>query len=119
VAIGAFAFAIVLGYAALKARPRSYALLVASATTLLASLAMVTVTLVATDEHPSPPDGALLVPYVVPVALVALGLGVGGRGAVLFRRGGVGRRLLSPAVAAVGGAIAFAAFELSRLASLF
>ena len=119
VAIGAFVVAILLGYAGLKVRPRSYAILVASATMLLASLAMVTVTLVATDEHPSPPDGALLVPYLVPASLLALALGLGGRGIALFRRGGLGRRLLSPAVAAIGGAMAFGALELSRFGSLF
>ena len=43
-------------------------------TWLLASLAMITVTLVATDEHPTPPDGALLIPYVVPLGLLLLGL---------------------------------------------
>ena len=77
---------------------------------------MVTVTLVSTEEHPAPPDGALLIPYVVPFAILMLGLGVAGRGPSLFLRGGA-RRASSVLAAVAGGAIAFAAVELSALAS--
>jgi hypothetical protein len=116
-ALSTFALAITLGYAGLKVHPRSYAMLVAATMTLIGSLAMVTVTLVATDEHPAPPDGALLIPYVVPFALLALGLAAAGRAIAIFLRGGAGR-VATPFVAAAGGALLFAGIELSRLATL-
>ena len=116
VAGGALVLAIALGFLGLKLRPRSYAMLVAAAALVITSLAMVTVTLVSTEEHPAPPDGALLIPYVVPFAILMLGLGVAGRGPSLFLGGG-GRRAGSVLAAVAGGAIAFAAVELSALAS--
>lgn len=116
VAGGALVLAIALGFLGLKLRPRSYAMLGSAAALVLTSLAMVTVMLVSTEEHAAPPDGALLIPYVVPLAILMLGFGVAGRGPSLFLRGG-GRRASGVLAAVTGGALAFAAIELSALAS--
>jgi hypothetical protein len=118
VSLVALALAIAIGFIGVKARPRSWAMFGSAVMILLASLAMVTVTLVSTEEHPAPPDGALLIPYVVPASLVLLGLGVARRGVGLFLDGG-GRRAATVLVAAVGGALVFAGIELSALASRF
>ena len=115
-AVGALVLAIAVGFIGLKARPRSYAMLGSATAFLLASLAMVTVTLVSTDEDPVPPDGALLIPYVVPLAVLLLGLGIAGRGRPLFLQGGA-RRIGAVAAPLCGGALVFAAIEISALAS--
>lgn len=119
VAIGALVVAIAIGFVGLRWTPRSYAMLGSGASMLVASLAMVTVTLVAMDENPSPADGALLIPYVVPFALFLLGAGVVGRSRVLFLAGGAARRAAAVVAALVGGAVVFTAIEASALASLF
>lgn len=116
-ALTALALSIAVGYGGLKARGRSWAMLGSALMLLVAALAMVTVTLVATDETPTPPDGALLIPYVMPLALALFGIGVAGRGVRLFLDGG-GRRLLALLVAMLGGALLFAGVELSGLAAL-
>lgn len=119
---GAFALvtlvlAITIGFIGLKASRRSYAMSGSAVMLVVTSLAMVTVTLVSTDEeHATAPDGALLVPYVVPLATLLLGLGILGRGRRLFLRGG-SSRALSLLVAAAGGALVFAAVELSAIAA--
>lgn len=118
VSLVALVLAIAIGFIGVKARPRSWAMLGSAIMILLASLAMVTVTLVSTEEDPTPPDGALLIPYVVPASLVLLGLGVARRGVGLFLDGG-GRRAATVLVAAVGGVLVFAGVELSALASRF
>lgn len=115
-AIAALVVAIAVGFVGVKAAPRSYAMLGSAVAFLLASLAMVTVTLVSTDEHPGPPDGALLIPYVVPLAVLLLGLGVAGRGRPLFLQGGA-RRFLAVLAGLFGGAIVFAAIEISAIAA--
>lgn len=116
-ALTALALSIAVGYGGLRARGRSWAMLGSALMLLVAALAMVTVTLVATDETPSPPDGALLIPYVMPLALALFGIGVGGRGVRLFLDGGAGR-VLALVVAMLGGALLFAGIELSGLAAL-
>lgn len=115
-AIGALIGAIAIGFIGVKATPRSYAMIGSAAALLVASLAMVTVTLVSTDEEPIPPDGALLIPYVVPLAIFLLGLGVAGRGPSLFFGGGA-RRLGAALAGSLGGALVFAAIELSAIAA--
>ena len=83
------------------------------------SLAMVTVTLASTGENPTPPDGALLVPYAAPLGLLLLALGMGGRaGRILAWARGV-RRIRGVPLAVASGALAFVAFEISRLATRF
>jgi len=114
-ALASLALAIGLGFAGLKMHPRSYAITGSAAAVLLAALAMVTVTLIATEEHPPPPDGALLIPYLVPLALLLLGLGTVGRGALAFLDGGAARRAFAVALGALGGVFVFAAIELSAL----
>jgi hypothetical protein len=66
--------------------------------------------------NPTPPDGVLLIPYLLPTAVLFLALGLLGRAARRFARGGAGRRVTSLPLAAIAGALAFAAFEISRLA---
>lgn len=116
VALGALAIAIGLGFYGVKSTPRSYASIAAAALLLVASLAMVTVTLVATDENPGHADGALLIPYLIPLALVALGAGIAGRSLSLFLAGGASRAA-AVATALIGGALAFWGVELSALAA--
>ena len=111
--------ALALGSIGLRMRPRSWAIVVSGGAMLLASLAMVTVTLVATEADPSPPDGALLIPYAVPVAMLTLAVGLAGRAARLFMTDGRGPKAAAVPVCAVAGALAFAAVEASALASLF
>lgn len=108
--------AIAVGFIGVKAHPRSYAMIGSAATLLIASLAMVTVTLVSTEQNPMPPDGALLIPFALPAAVALLGLGIAWRGVPLFLRGGA-RRVLTLLVATIGGGLLFAAIEFSALAS--
>jgi len=108
--------AIGVGFVGVKGRHRSYAMILSAAALLIGSLAMVTVTLISTEEHPTPPDGALLMPWVIPAALVLLGLGMAGKGLPLFLQGGA-RRVLTLVVALIGGALIFGGIELSAFAS--
>jgi hypothetical protein len=114
--LSALGVAIGLGFTGLKSQPRSYAFVGSAALLVLASLAMVTVTLVSLEEQPSPPDGALLIPYVVPFAVLLLGVGVIGRGPSLYLRGGA-RRGGAALAGLVGGTLVFLAIELSSFAS--
>lgn len=114
-ALSALVVAIALGFTGLKLRPRSYGMLGSAIMLVLASLAMVTVTLVSMEETPSPPDGALLIPYVVPLAVLLLGAGLVGRGSSLILRGG-SARIFAVLAAALGGALVFAAIEVSSVA---
>jgi serine/threonine protein kinase len=108
--------AVIVGFVGLRFKPHAWAVVAAGGTILLIALAMVTVTLASTGENPTPPDGALLVPYLFPAAVLMLALGVKGRAARLFAAGHGARRLASVPLAAIAGAIAFLAFEASRFA---
>lgn len=108
-----------LGFAGLRLRPRSWAMVVSGGAMLLASLAMVTVTLLSTEENPGDVDGVLVIPYLVPLATFALALGVAGRAARLFAREGAASKLAAVPAAAIAGALAFLAIETSPLAGLF
>ena len=116
VAIGALIVGTMLGVLGLKVRPRSYAMLASAGLLLLIAIAMVTVALVATEENPTPADGALLVPYAVPLGVLLFGFALARRGVALFLDGGL-RRGVAVLAGATGGAIAFAAFEWSMLAA--
>lgn len=118
VALASLALSMFVGGVGLKLHPRSWALVASGGAMLVTALAMVTVTLASTGENPIPPDGVLLLPYLVPFAVLALGLGVVGRARQLMLRESIGNKLAGVPVAAIGGAIAFVAFELSKLASL-
>jgi len=115
VAIGALVAGIAIGVAGLRARPRSITLLGSAAAWLVSALAMVTVALVATEDHPAPADGALLFAYAAPLGMLLFGVGLAGRAAPLWLRGG-SRRALALAVSVAGGAIAFVAFAASSFA---
>lgn len=120
---GAFALtslvlAIALGFIAFRLEPRSYAMVGSSTLLVITSLAMVTVTLVSLEEHHAPADGALLIPYVLPLAILLLGLGIVGRGPSHLLRGGSGRGIAA-LVGIAGGALAFLAIETSKVARLF
>ena len=108
--------AVIVGFVGLRFKPHAWAVVAAGGTILLLALAMVTVTLASTGESPTPPDGALLVPYLFPAALLMDAVGVEGRAARLFAASHGARRLASVPLAAVAGAIAFLAFEASRFA---
>ena len=114
-ALTALAVSIAVGYGGLKARGRSWAMVGSAAMLFVAALAMVTVTLVATDETPTPPDGALVIPYLMPLALVLFGFGVASRGIPYWHDRGV-HRLFTLVVGLGGGALVFTGIELSGLA---
>lgn len=116
VALASIAFAVTLGFIGLRLKPHSWLMLASGGVVLLLGLAMVTVGLASSGENPTPPDGVLLVPYLLPAALVLLALGVAGRAARTFSGGTMAGRLATVPLAAIAGAIAFAAFELSRFA---
>ncbi len=116
VALTALALAVALGFGGIKSTPRSWSWVASATAMMLLALAMVTVTLASTGENPEPPDGALLVPYLLPAALLFFGLGLGGRAAWLFAQRGALRKLGAIPVAAIAGALCFAAYEASKLA---
>lgn len=116
IALASIAFAVTLGFIGLRLKPHSWLMLASGGVVLLLGLAMVTVGLASSGENPTPPDGVLLVPYLLPVALLLLALGVAGRAARAFSGGSTAGRVATIPLAAIAGAIAFAAFELSRFA---
>jgi serine/threonine protein kinase len=118
VALVSLVLAFALGAFGFKFHPRSWALVASGGAMLLWALAMVTVTLASTGENPMPPDGVLLFPYLVPLSLVALALGILGRGRQMMLSDSIGRKVAGVPVAAVAAAVAFAAFETSKLVSL-
>ncbi|MBX3189233.1 MAG: protein kinase [Labilithrix sp.] len=110
-AVGSFAIAVVLGFGGLRVTPRSWAALGSGFVTLLMALAMVTVTLASSGENPTPPDGARLVPYLLPLSVLLLAFGFVGQSSRLFAQGTVPRRVASLPLAMIGGALAFLAYE--------
>jgi len=116
VSLVALALAVAVGFAGVKSSPRSWSMVGSGGALLLLALAMVTVTLASTGDNPTPPDGVLLVPYLLPAAVLLFSLGVAGRAGVLFARGGVARRLGAVPVALLAGALGFLAFAISRFA---
>jgi serine/threonine protein kinase len=117
VAVVSFIVALALGAFGLKFHPRSWAMVASGGTMLLTALAMVTVTLASSGENPMPPDGALLIPYLGPLSLACLALGIAGRGRYLFLRDSIGMKIAAVPLAAFAGAVAFIAVESSRFAS--
>jgi hypothetical protein len=116
VSLVALVIAVTVGFIGLRFKPHAWAVVAAGGAILLLALAMVTVTLASTGENPTPPDGALLVPYLFPAAVLMLAIGVEGRAARLFATSYGIRRVSAVPIAAFGGAIAFLAFEASRFA---
>jgi hypothetical protein len=116
VSLAMFVLSMAFGIWGFITRPRTWGFVLAGGLMLLQSLGMVTVALASSGESGVPPDGALLVPWLTPAFLVLLGLGVSSRAATMWERGGWGRRLATLPVGAIGGAIAFVGYEISRFA---
>lgn len=116
VSLVALILAVVLGFVGLKLRPYAWAVVSAGGLTLLIAIAMVTVTLGSTGENNVPPDGGLLVPYLLPAAVLLVSLGIVGRAGRRFAAGYGARRALLLPYAAIAGSVGYLAFELSRLA---
>ena len=104
-------------YLGLQLRPHAWWIIISGGALLLLALAMVTVTLASTGENPTPPDGVLLVPYLLPAAFALLALGMCGRAARIFTRSHGARKIGGVPIALIAGALVFAAFEISRLAA--
>ena len=117
IALVSFVVAVTVIFVGLRLRPHAWSIVAAGGALLLLALAMVTVTLASTGENPTPPDGVLLVPYIAPVALLLLALGMGLRAARIVGRAYGARRLGGVPLAAIAGGLAFVAFEISRLAA--
>jgi hypothetical protein len=111
VAITAIVIGTAIGAIGLKLRPRSTALIGSAAAWLITSLAMITVALVATEEHAAPADGALLVPYTAPLAILLVGLGLAARAPALWLRRG-SHRALALVAGAGGGLLAFVGYAI-------
>ncbi len=111
IAIVALLVAATLGFIGLRLRPFAWSFVASAITTLLLALAMVTVTLASTDENGVPPDGAILVPYLLSVALVLASLGVALRASSAFTHLYGIRRAKSIILALASGILAFAALE--------
>ena len=117
IALVSLVIAVTIGYLGLYLKPHAWTMVAAGGAWLLLALAMVTVTLASTGENPTPPDGVLLVPYVAPAAVLLFALGLGGREARLLGRAHGTRRVGGAPLAAIAGALAFVAFEVSRYAA--
>jgi hypothetical protein len=118
VAIALLIAAIAIGFAGVKVRPRSWAFVASAAAMFLAAIAMVTAALGSGPENTTPPDGVLLMPYLIPVGFIGVGLGVAGRGAAAFAMRSIARKLAVVPLAAIGAAIAFLGFEISAFVSM-
>ena len=82
---------------------------------MLTALTMVTVTLASSGEAGAPPDGLLLLPYVAPLALIGIALGINGRAMILFR-GSIPRKAAGIPLTLIAAVVAFLAYETSFLA---
>lgn len=116
VALSALVFAAVFLYFGVRSRPHSWFLVASGAAWLLFALAMVTVALASNDESGMPPDGVLLVPYILPLAVFLFALALGARAVRLMEREPLVKRIGGIPLAAVAGVLAFVAFEMSRFA---
>ena len=105
VAVGALVASVALGAMGVKGRPRSWALVLGAGAFMLIALAMVTVALGSTGEMTAPPDGVLLMPYLVPAATLGIAISLSGRAAWLFMHRSLARKAMSVPVAMVAGAV--------------
>ncbi|HEY8074792.1 MAG TPA: protein kinase [Labilithrix sp.] len=115
VAVTTLVLAVAAGFTGAKLRPRSWPLIASATGMLLMALAMVTVTL-ASGEEGTPPDGVRLLPFLVPIALIGIGLDLAMRSRLLFRSDSIGRKLVGVPVVLVGGLFGYLAYETSFLA---
>lgn len=118
VALSSLVLAVALGTVGVRAKTKSWLLVGAASLVMLLSLAMVTVTLASSGETSAPPDGALLVPWLAPFAMLLGGIDVVVRGARAFVSGEGAGKLRGLPVALVGGALVFLAVETSRFSHL-
>jgi hypothetical protein len=115
VTLGSLAVAVVLGFIGLRLRPHAWSIVASGGVFLLQALAMVTVTLASTGDNGAPPDGGLLVPYLLPAAIALFASGLVSRAARVFAEGyGSGRALVVP-LSVIAGILLFAAIEVGRL----
>lgn len=113
VAVVTLVVAAIVIFVGLRLRPHAWLVVLSGGALLLMALAMVTVTLASTGDNPTPPDGVLLVPFLAPASLLLLALGMTTRAGRMMARGG---RVSAVPLAVLAGALAFVAFEVSRLA---
>lgn len=116
ISLVALVVAVALGFVGLKLRPYAWAIVGAGGLMLLIAIAMVTVTLGSTGENSVPPDGGLLVPYLLPSAVLLVALGLVGRAGRRFAVAYGARKAVSLPIAAIAGILGYLAFETSRLA---
>lgn len=114
VALGALVVTFALAFLGLRLRPRTWSFVVAAFASLLVGLAMVTVALASTGDGATPPDGALLIPWVLPAVLAPLALGLCHRAGRLLAQGGALPKLAGLVAAPAAGGLAFAAWVLLR-----
>ncbi len=115
VSLVALIVAVVLGFVGLKLKPYAWAIVSAGGLMLLLAIAMVTVTLGSTGEN-VPPDGGLLVPYLLPASVLLLAVGLVRRAGRRFAVAEGARKVLFVPFAAIAGAVGYVAFEVSRFA---
>jgi hypothetical protein len=116
ISLVALVVAIGVGFVGLKLRPHAWTVVAAGGVTLLLAIAMITVTLGSTGENSVPPDGGLLVPYLLPLAIVLVALGIVGRAGRRFAMAYGARKLVTLPIATIAGVVGYVAFELSRFA---
>ncbi len=119
VALATLVLAVTVIFVGLRLKPHAWFVVLSGGALLLLALAMVTVTLASTGDNPTPPDGVLLVPFLAPAALILLALGIAGRAGRRMAHAHGARRLGGVPIAVIAGALAFVAFEISRLASRY
>ena len=116
ISLVALVVAVALGFVGLKLRPHAWAIVGAGGLMLLVAIAMVTVTLGSTGENSVPPDGGLLVPYLLPASVLFSALGLAGRAGRRFAVAYGARKAVMLPMAAIAGVLAYLAFETSRFA---
>ena len=116
IALVSLVLAVTVIFVGLRLRPHAWLIVLSGGALLFLALAMVTVTLASTGDNPTPPDGVLLIPYLAPAGVVLLALGMAGRAGRVMAEARGARRLGGVPLALLAGALAFVAFEVSRLA---
>lgn|GEM_PF-2774376 len=116
ISLVALVVAVALGFVGLKLRPHAWTIVGAGGLMLLLAIAMVTVTLGSTGENSVPPDGGLLVPYLLPASVLFSALGLAGRAGRRFAVAYGGRKAVMLPMAVIAGVLAYLAFETSRFA---
>ncbi len=119
VSLVSVALCVAFGIGAFRGDKRTYGFLITALGFMLIGIAMITVTLASSGDMSAPPDGALLIPYVIPLVSVGWSIGAMEWGFWQWRTGIAANRGISVACAVGSGALAFLTIELSPLARLF